>query len=231
MMTTIVRRGQNRKAAEAKRAKHAQRTPLPTTKEIAPVIVKQRASDDLDKMSLSQLRQLARAQGWIVLDNVTKSQIVLALREHPGGAPADAQPLGTRKSVNGNRKESKVNANQSNPGVELGRRIGAARENGYSRKDIADASGLTQSIIWRVQAKERVKPGEIEKLTEALDKIERGEIQPTRRGRPAGKTQTGRAALQSKLDRIEEILSDVAMTSKPTEYREAINRALDVINE
>src|SRR5690606_13285082 len=100
MMTTIVRRGQNRKAAEAKRAKHAQRTPLPTTKEIAPVIVKQRASDDLDKMSVSQLRQLARAQGWSLLDNVTKSQIVLALREHPGGAPADAQPLGTRKSVN-----------------------------------------------------------------------------------------------------------------------------------
>lgn len=124
---------------------------------------------------------------------------------------------------------------QSNPGVELGRRIAGARKNGYSRKDIADASGLTQSIIWRVQAKERVKPNEIAKLTEALDKIESGQIEPTRRGRPRGATKSGgstRAALQSKLDKIHELLSDVPMnSSKITEYRAAITAALDVIDD
>jgi len=231
-MTTTVRKGQNRKAAEAKRAKHAQRTPLPARPmEIASD--GERVADNFDALGLPELRQLARAQGWSTLDSVTKPQLVTALREHPGGAPADAQPLGTRKS-NGNRKESKVDTNQSNPGVELGRRIAAARENGYSRKDIADASGLTQSIIWRVQAKSVVKPLEIEKLTEALDKIESGQVEPTRRGRPRGATtKTGtRAALQSKLDKVHEILSDVPMNSnKVTEYRAAITAALDVIDD
>src|SRR5690606_25384430 len=116
-----------------------------------------------------------------------------------------------------------------------GRRIAGARENGFSRKDIADDSDLTQSVNGLIQAKEREKAHEVDAINEALDRIERGEIQPTRRGRLAGETQTprrgSRAALQSKLDRIEEILSDIAMTAKPTEYREANNQALDVINE
>src|SRR5690554_6621168 len=233
MATTTVRKGQNRKAAEAKRAKHAQHTPLPARPmEIASD--GERVADNFDALGLPELRQLARAQGWSTLDSVTKPQLVTALREHPGGAPADAQPLGTRKS-NGNRKESKVDTNQSNPGVELGRRIAAARENGYSRKDIANASGLTQSIIWRVQAKSVVKPLEVEKLTEALDKLESGQVEPTRRGRPRGATtQTGgtRAALKSKLDKVHELLSEVPMNSnKDTEYRAAITAALDVIED
>src|SRR5690606_29567282 len=138
--------------------------------------------------------------------------LVTALREHPGGAPADAQPLGQPKTSGNGKGKSKVETNQSNPGVELGRRIAAARENGYSRKDIANASGLTQSIIWRVQAKSVVKAHEMDVLTEALDRIERGEVQPTRRGRPRGATESGggtKAALQSKLNKVHEILSDV----------------------
>ena len=258
-MTTIVRKGQNRKAAEAKRAKHAQRTPLPTLdlpadatrglnsstaskiKEIAPVTVKQCSStDDFDKMSLSQLRQLARAQGWRGTEHATKEVLVDTLRKHPLGAPMDAAPLAvppskSKEDNGGDMAKTKTSRTITDMGKVLGRRIALARENGYSRKVIADASGLTQSVIWRIQAKERVKAHEVDAITEALDRIERGEIQPTRRGRPAGETQTprrgSRAALQSKLDRIEEILSDVAMTAKPTEYREAINRALDVINE
>ena len=257
-MTTIVRKGQNRKAAEAKRAKHAQRTPLPTLdrpegatrglnsdtaseiKEIAPVTIKQREStDDFDKMSLSQLRQLARAQGWQGTEHATKEVLAEALRKHPLGAPMDAAPLAVppnkNKEDNGG-DVSKTSRTITDPGKVLGQRIARARENGYSRKIISEVSGLTQSVIWRIQAKERVKAHEVDAITEALDKIERGEVQPTRRGRPAGETQTprrgSRAALQSKLDRIEEILSDVAMTStKPDEYREVINRALDVINE
>jgi len=236
MATTTVRKGQNRKAAEAKRAKHAQHTPLPA-RPMEIVSDGERVADNFDALGLPELRQLARAQGWSTLDSVTKPQLVTALREHPGGAPADAQPLGQPKpKTSGNRKEkSKVDAKQSNPGVELGRRIAAARENGYSRKDIANASGLTQSIIWRVQAKSVVKPLEVEKLTEALDKIESGQVEPTRRGRPRGATtQTGgtRAALQSKLDKVHELLSEVPMNSnKVTEYRAAITAALDVIED
>src|SRR5690606_41275934 len=113
MMTTIVRKGQNRKAAEAKRAKHAQRTPLPTLdlpadatrglnsstaskiKEIAPVTVKQCSStDDFDKMSLSQLRQLTRAQGRRGTEHATKEAMVDTIRKHPPAAPMDAAPLG-----------------------------------------------------------------------------------------------------------------------------------------
>lgn len=312
-MTTIVRKGQNRKAAEAKRAKHAQRTPLPTLdlpadairglnsdtatihwarptghdgqleqlcgidpkqrtylssapddaaisckrclsrygdnsvktskiKEIAPVTIKQRSSaDDFDKMSLSQLQQMARAQGWRGTEHATKEVLVDTLRKHPLGAPMDAAPLAvppskSKEDDGGDMAKTKTSRTITDMGKVLGQRIALARENGYSRKVIADASGLTQSVIWRIQAKERVKAHEVDAITEALDRIERGEVQPTRRGRPAGETQTprrgSRAVLQSKLDRIEEILSDVAMTStKPTEYREAINRALDVINE
>lgn len=209
-------------------------------KEIAPVTIKQRAStDDFDKMSMSQLQQMARAQGWQGTEHATKEVLVDTLRKHPLGAPMDAAPLAVppnkNKEDNGGDM-AKTSRTITDMGKILGQRIASARENGYSRKDISDASGLTQSIIWRIQAKERVKAHEVDAITEALDRIERGEVQPTRRGRPAGETQAARrgsrAALQSKLDRIEEILSDVAMTStKPTEYREAINRALDIVNE
>lgn len=233
-MTTTVRKGQNRKAAEAKRAKHAQRTPLPA-RPMEIVSDGERVADNFDALGLPELRQLARAQGWSILDSVTKPQLVTALREHPGGAPADAQPLGQPKTSGNGKGKSKVETNQSNPGVELGRRIAAARENGYSRKDIADASGLTQSIIWRIQAKECVKAHEVDAITEALDRIERGEVQPTRRGRPRGATtQTGgtRAALQSKLNKVHEVLSEVPLNSnKVTEYRAAITAALDVIED
>lgn len=240
-MTTVVRKGQNRAKAEAAREKHAQRTPLPMLdipKEIAPVIIKQRASaDDLDKMSLSQLRQLARAQGWRGTEHATKEVLVDALREHPLGAPTDAAPLAVppvppnkNKNKEDNRGDSMA---KTDMGKVLGERIATARENGYSRKDIADASGLTQSIIWRVQAKSVVKPLEVEKLTEALDKIESGQIEPTRRGRPRGATKSGggtKAVLQSKLDKVYKVLSEVPMNSRVAEYREAINRALDVID-
>ena len=233
-MTTTVRKGQNRKAASAKRAKHAQRTPLPA-RPMEIVSDGERVTDNFDTLGLPELRQLARAQGWSTLDSVTKPQLVTALRKHPDGAPADAQPLGQPKTNGNGKGKSKVDTNQSNPGVELGRRIAAARENGYSRKVIADASGLTQSVIWRIQAKERVKAYEVDAITEALDRIERGEVQPTRRGRPRGATaQAGgtRAALQSKLDKIHELLSDVPMNSnKITEYRAAITAALDVIDD
>jgi transcriptional regulator with XRE-family HTH domain len=237
MTTTIVRKGINRKAAAAKQAKHAQRTPLPP-RPAEIVSDGERVADNFDTLSLPELRQLARAQGWSTLDNVTKSQLVSALREHPGGAPADAQPLGTPKNVNGNRKESKVdNTKQSSvdPEQQIAARIKAARENGYSRKDIADASGLTQSVVWRMQAKASVKPLELDKITGALDRIESGQLEPTRRGRPRGATESGggtKAALQSKLDKVHEVLSEVPMNSnKLTEYRNAITAALDVIDD
>ena len=209
-------------------------------KEIAPVIIKQREStDDLDKMSMSQLQQLARAQGWQGTEHATKEVLVDALRKHPLGAPMDAAPLAVPSNKNKNKEDNggdmaKTSRTITDMGKILGQRIAFARENGYSRKDIADASGLTQSVIWRIQAKERVKAHEVEKLTEALDRIERGEVQPTRRGRPRGATtQTGtRAALQSKLDKVHEVLSEVPMNSnKVTEYRAAITAALDVIED
>src|SRR5690606_39081619 len=105
MATTTVRKGQNRKAAEAKRAKHAQHTPLPA-RPMEIVSDGERVADNFDALGLPELRQLARAQGWSTLDSVTKPQLVTALREHPGGAPADAQPLGQPKpKTSGNRKE------------------------------------------------------------------------------------------------------------------------------
>src|SRR5690606_13861034 len=145
-------------------------------KEIAPVTIKQREStDDFDKMSLSQLRQLARAQGWQGTEHATKEVLAEALRKHPLGAPVDAAPLAVPPDKN---KEdsggdvSKTSRTITDPGKVLGQRIARARENGYSRKIISEVSGLTQSVIWRIQAKERVKAHEVDAITEALDKIE-----------------------------------------------------------
>lgn len=232
MATTTVRKGAHRATARAKQAKHAQRTSLPGDGASAP--------DNLDSLGLPELKQLARAQRWPGVDRATKSVLIDALRKHPGGAPADAAPLADNTSNgNGSKRGVKVSTTQSteNPGVQLGQRIASARENGFSRKDIADASGLTQSVVWRIQAKGFVKPLEVDKITGALDQIEAGQIEPTRRGRPRGETAESsrpgtRAALQSKLDKVHEVLSEVPMNSnKPSEYREAITKALDVIDE
>lgn len=233
MATTTVRKGQNRKAAEAKRTKHAQRTPLPGDGASAP--------DNLDSFGLPELKQFARANGWSTLvDRGTKPQIIRVLREHPDGPPAGMKPLGSNGNGNGSkRKESTVSSttqSTENPGVQLGQRIASARENGFSRKDIADAAELTQSVVWRIQAKSFVKPLEVDKITAALDKIESGQIEPTRRGRPRGETESGgrpgtRAALQSKLDEVHQALSEVPVDSKKvTEYRAAIDKALDIID-
>lgn len=228
MATTTVRKGAHRATARAKQTKHAQRTPLPGDGASAP--------DNLDSLGLPELKQLARAKGWSTLvDRGTKPQIVQVLRDNPDGPPAGMKPL----NGNGSKKGVKVSTTQSteNPGVQLGQRIASARENGFSRKDIADAAELTQSVVWRIQAKGFVKPLEVDKITTALDQIEAGQIEPTRRSRPRGETAESsrpgtRAALQSKLDKVHEVLSEVPMNSnKPSEYREAITKALDVIDD
>lgn len=234
-MTTTVRKGAGRAEAKAKREKHAQRTALP---------------DNLDSLGLPELKQFARANGWSTLvDRGTKPQIVQLLQEHPGGPPAGMKPLGDNGNgkSNGNgkkpepsRKEVKVESPDAltaahNEAREIAQRIANARDRGFSRRDISDASGFTQSVIWRMQGKAVVKPHERKSIVDTLDKIESGEIQPTPRGRPRGSVSRGsatRAALQSKLDDVHAALSEVPMNSnKPSEYREAITKALDIIDD
>lgn len=221
-MTTTVRRGTGRAAAKAEQNKASQRSnsvhPLGT----------------LEKIGIEQLKQYARSAGFQNLDAVTKPVLVEAMYQYPDGPPADKREI----VVTTTTKESKVNttaATESSPGVDLAQRIAAARESGYSRKDIADASNLTQSVIWRIQAKQHVKADELPLIAAGLAQIESGTLEPTRRGRPRGATtQTGstRAALQSKLDKVHEVLSTVPINSnKVTEYRAAITAALDVIDD
>lgn len=237
MATTTVRKGAHRATAQAKQAKHAQRTPLPGDGASAP--------DNLDSMSLPELKQFARANGWSTLvDRGTKPQIIRVLREHPNGPPANAKVAArvatenTKPKKSNSKEVSKVDNAESDL-EQLARRIETARGNGFSREDVAravDDPRITPGKVWRVERRSFVRPHEVPLLAAGLDKIEAGQVEPTRRGRPRSNTESGgrpgtRAALQSKLDEVHQALSEVPVDSKKvTEYRAAIDKALDIID-
>lgn len=74
-MTTTARKGTGRPTAARKTAKAAQRTP----------------ADNLDSLSLGELRQRAVEQGWSTVTRASKTRLLKILRENPDGPPALAR--------------------------------------------------------------------------------------------------------------------------------------------
>lgn len=106
-------------------------------------------------------------------------------------------------------------------------RLSGVRVLGFTRPALAELTGLTPGAVWRAENR-RVHPTEVDVVTAALDKIDRGEAQPSKR---RGAVARGRAAeLEARLDAVCRDLTAAVKDEKTVAaLRKRVSAALAVL--